>query len=148
MLCYSSYGSSEPGGFLIFLGIVFFIFGILQIILFFKVWVMTDNVRELKKHILKEKNDYAKLVMKGDLEEAAKMQIQYTVDSIFSAFIGCEERYASNYEAWEASYTKKYFDEKVSELETKLRAIGRENDMPEALKSFRTCYDIFMSGRV
>ncbi len=37
-------------GFSLFLGIVFVIIGILQIILFFKVWIMTNDVREIKNN--------------------------------------------------------------------------------------------------
>lgn len=35
-----------------FLAIIFIIFGVLQIILFFKMWVMTDNVKEIRDKIV------------------------------------------------------------------------------------------------
>ena len=41
--------SSGLNGWIIFYGIVFLIFAVLQIILFFKVWGMTNNVKKLKQ---------------------------------------------------------------------------------------------------
>ncbi len=38
------------------LGIVMLVFGILQIILFFKVWRMTNDIHIIKKHIHPDKN--------------------------------------------------------------------------------------------
>ena len=57
----TSYGpkpSSGVDGWIIFYGIVFLIFAVLQIILFFKVWGMTDDVKKLKqKFVETEKPD-------------------------------------------------------------------------------------------
>ncbi len=39
------------GGFTLFLSIVVLVFGILQIILFFKIWGMTTNVKSLLKEV-------------------------------------------------------------------------------------------------
>lgn len=52
---YSS-SSSETSGWLIFLGIVMIIWGILEIILFFKIWSMTNDVKKLKEDHFFEKN--------------------------------------------------------------------------------------------
>ena len=50
--------SSGVDGWIIFYGIVFLIFAVLQIILFFKVWGMTNNVKKLKqKFVETEKPD-------------------------------------------------------------------------------------------
>jgi len=51
-----------------FVEIIIVIFGILQIILFFKVWAMTNNVREIKKKIIQpDLTKDAKLAaIKGD----------------------------------------------------------------------------------
>lgn len=38
------------------LSIVMLVFGILQIILFFKVWGMTNNVRAIKEHVMPSQN--------------------------------------------------------------------------------------------
>ena len=37
-----------------FMAIVFLVFGILQIILFFKVWGMTNNVKKIKEAFLEK----------------------------------------------------------------------------------------------
>ncbi len=43
------------------LAVIIFIFGVLQIILFFKLWGMTNDVRALKKHFMpEEKNEKPK----------------------------------------------------------------------------------------
>ena len=42
--------------FLTFLSFVIFIFGILQIILFFKLWGMTNDIRTIRKHLIPEQN--------------------------------------------------------------------------------------------
>lgn len=51
--CFAS-GSSSDSDFITFLGIILFIWGILQIILFFKVWGMTNDIRDLKKDYFNE----------------------------------------------------------------------------------------------
>lgn len=55
--------------YIIILGIVMLIFGILQIILFFKLWGMTNNVRWIKRHLGKEEDqqrELMKAIHKGD----------------------------------------------------------------------------------
>lgn len=37
-----------------FVAFVVIVFGLLQLILFFKIWGMTNNVREIKEYICKE----------------------------------------------------------------------------------------------
>ena len=55
---YDSKPSSGVDGWIAFYGIVFLIFAVLQIILFFKVWGMTNNVKKLKqKFVETEKPD-------------------------------------------------------------------------------------------
>lgn len=54
------------------LAIIFVVFGVLQIILFFKVWSMTDDVKSIK-NILSSNDLKAKaqiLVLKGEMPEA------------------------------------------------------------------------------
>ena len=49
---YSSYGTSSP--FSEIIQIIMFIGGILEIILFFKIWGMTNNIKKLKKEYFSE----------------------------------------------------------------------------------------------
>lgn len=53
-----------------FLAIIVLVFGVLQIILFFKLWGMTNNVRKLTEHFAIG-SDYASI---GDKVRLAKMQ--------------------------------------------------------------------------
>lgn len=51
----------------IILALVFLVFGVLQIILFFKVWEMTNDVRKIKKQFITEsKEDIVKEIVKGN----------------------------------------------------------------------------------
>jgi hypothetical protein len=56
--CFAYYGdyssSYETPGWLVFTGIIMIIGGILEIILFFKIWNMTNNVKALKKDYFNE----------------------------------------------------------------------------------------------
>ena len=49
----ASYGDLETSGWLTFIGILMIAWGILEIILFFKIWGMTNNVRKLTNHFCK-----------------------------------------------------------------------------------------------
>lgn len=46
---YGDYGSSSSSGWLTFIGIIMIVGGILEIILFFKLWGMTNDIRAIKK---------------------------------------------------------------------------------------------------
>lgn len=49
-----SYSRSSSGGFMEFLGVIMLAWGILEIILFFKIWGMTNNVKAIKKGYFNE----------------------------------------------------------------------------------------------
>lgn len=51
-----------------FLSIVLLVFGVLQIILFFKLWGMTNDVKKIKERL--EKKDWLCSIMTGDKENA------------------------------------------------------------------------------
>ncbi len=52
---HDDYSSSSTSGWLIFMYIIFFIWGILEIILFFKVWGMTNDVKRLRSSLVDDK---------------------------------------------------------------------------------------------
>lgn len=54
-----------------FMAIVFLVFGILQIILFFKVWGMTNNVKKIKETFLEKDFPAEYLLVKPDLVKDA-----------------------------------------------------------------------------
>ena len=54
-----------------FMTIVFLVFGILQIILFFKIWGMTNNVKKIKEAFLEKDFPAEYLLVKPDLVKDA-----------------------------------------------------------------------------
>lgn len=62
---------------LTFISVLFIIFGVLQIVLFFKVWSMTNDVNRMKKHLLKEHadDDILKAIVSDNKELAKKLMI-------------------------------------------------------------------------
>lgn len=65
---YGDYSYSSPKfempGWLIFMGIIMFVWGVLEIILFFKIWGMTDDIREMKTNYFNEKKRTRKSMRK------------------------------------------------------------------------------------
>ena len=108
---YSSRSDSSP--FTIILAIIVFVFGILQIILFFKVWGMTNDVKQMKdKFVTPVKSNNATITyfgikaIKG--EEAAK---KYIVEEIIKEFSSCETTAFQKREVYEkklGDINKKY----------------------------------------
>ena len=48
-----------------FLTIILLIFGVLQIILFFKVWGMTNDIKEIRNKYLKDEDEKRRVNSKG-----------------------------------------------------------------------------------
>lgn len=70
-------------GFSLFLAIVFIIFGILQIILFFKVWIMTNDINKIKERACPDNlNVIRKLILKGDAGKAEEALIDSLISDI------------------------------------------------------------------
>ena len=66
-----------------FMTIVFLVFGILQIILFFKIWGMTNNVKKIKEAFLEKDFPAEYLLVKpylGDKEAARRMLLSMKYD--------------------------------------------------------------------
>lgn len=66
-----------------FLSIVLLVFGVLQIILFFKLWGMTNDVRKIHKKM--NADSYISCMMKGDKEGAYRI----AVDRLFQELEAC-----------------------------------------------------------
>lgn len=79
-----------------FLSIVLIIFGVLQIILFFKMWMMTNDVRKIKEK-LKCGNDrqweIRKAILRGDDNLAKELLMDCLMSDIekYSEFSGIDE---------------------------------------------------------
>jgi hypothetical protein len=91
-----SYSSSSSDGLLEFLGVLMLIWGLLEIILFFKVWGMTNDIKAIKKGYFNE-TDYHGVdesmikslrtdLILGNTDEAKKTLLKYFVDKIESSF--------------------------------------------------------------
>lgn len=90
---YSSYGSSSIWSEI--LHIIMFIGGILEIILFFKIWGMTNNIRKLKNDYFSEslpRNEYEKIdyirnnLMLGKTEKVKQALISNFINNVNSHY--------------------------------------------------------------
>ena len=92
---YGDYGysssSSEMSGWLTFLFLVMFVWGILEIILFFKIWGMTNDIKALKKDHFCEtqfegKNQMARFLRKnlvlGNKDAVKRILLQNFIDNL------------------------------------------------------------------
>lgn len=120
---------------LTFTGYVMIAFGILQIILFFKVWIMTDDVKKLKNELIGNTDDWTfrKAVLKGDKTLISKMLFnemfveikEYYNDSSPYAEDVKNKIFAENISKLKERYEKKYlkygieFPEAVSRIEVR-----------------------------
>lgn len=91
---------------LCFVSIVIIVFGILQIILFFKVWGMTNNVKSIESKLKKQKHSYEFYMLLGEKEKAFQVISTVLVDKLIKLrletygdekFIGLANEVISNY---------------------------------------------------
>ena len=87
------YGKTEPTSpFDVLLYIIFFVFGILQIILFFKVWGMTNNIKKIKKHVIGNyeeilDSNFRRLAYMGETEELKEKMINTFIHEVQEAYL-------------------------------------------------------------
>lgn len=105
-------------GLMQFTGIVIIAFGILQIILFFKVWGMTNNVKRIWKKI--DNKDFLSNAcisyIKGDLEETEKL-----ANEAFLQEVALLSKSSESYEGWLNGY---------KELKDKYTRLFKKIDKP------------------
>lgn len=84
-----------------FTGIVMIVFGILQIILFFKVWGMTNNIKRIWKKIDNKDflSDACVAYAKGDIEITEKL-----VNEAFIQEVALLYKSSESYEDWVNDY--------------------------------------------
>ena len=89
------YGEPELPGWLTFMGIIMIAWGILEIILFFKIWGMTNDIKALKKDHFNEtefetKSEMARYLRKnlllGNKENVKRILLQNFVDNVEHGF--------------------------------------------------------------
>ena len=85
------YGRSETSPANVILFIIILVFGILQIILFFKIWGMTNNIAKIKKHLIGDFDtitdyNYRRLAYSGDTRELKDRMIYYFINAVRKAY--------------------------------------------------------------
>ena len=140
----SAAGYGESSGFLTFIGIVMLVFGILQIVLFFKLWGMTNDIREIKKEFFKEDDLPEDIESKVDaLKTSLILGNKELVKSIFlKKFISRVERNFSRLPKGKDSLDKS-IEKYVEQLDEQFERIGE--DLPvyiENMKTYRDYYDL------
>lgn len=90
-------------GLIQFTGIVMIAFGILQIILFFKIWGMTNNVKRIWKKIDNKDflSDACVSYIKGNLEETERL-----ANEAFLQEVALLSKSSESYEDWIDNYIK------------------------------------------
>jgi hypothetical protein len=162
---YGQQSSSGINGWMIFCSIVIFVFAVLQIILFFKVWGMTDDVKKLKQKFvggeMPDSNEYIShkvmlLQLEGKDEDAFEF-LNHNLYNKFTAYIHhiaqltTPTKYSIKngecygyYENEEYNLSKSFEEKKMVEiesLEVYYHKIGKE--IPSYLKdlTFMSFYD-------
>ena len=154
-----SYSSQqvEMPGWLVVTAIIMITWGILEKILFFKVWGMTNDIRELKKDFFNEikyesqgqmKDSLRKKLILGDLEKVKKTFLIDFINSVESSF---EKMKALDYEKDEhGSYhmvsskeknLKKSIRPNINQLQKQFEMIGEE--VPDYIKRMETFQDYY-----
>lgn len=92
---YSSSPSTELPGWVTFAGFLMIAWGILEIILFFKIWGMTNDIRALKKDFFHKKTDESYYLMAknlrknlvlGNIEHVKKTLLTNFMDEIIKSY--------------------------------------------------------------
>lgn len=69
-------------GVLIITSVVIIVFGVLQIILFFKVWGMTNDVRKIKNNTINSFNEAHKQIILGNKDKAFEIYQRLYVEEL------------------------------------------------------------------
>ncbi len=141
---YSSYSSSDD--FSGFTTLLFIVFGLLNLILFFKIWGMTNNVKELKNDYKKinrcfessysnmySPTDLKKMLMTGNKEEYKA--------SVIINFCNHMEQIGTVIYANEAGRKGKSIRPDVEDLQKQFDVIGES--LPEYIQKLETLADYY-----
>lgn len=109
-------------GMLTFVGIVVIVFGVLQIILFFKVWGMTNDIKNINETINPSKEKYVKMIhlaiLEGNEQKAAELIYRCFINEVHDLFSTQQDVhiYKEQYKVLATSYQKK-----IKKLDYKLQ---------------------------
>lgn len=140
------------------ISIIFIVFGVLQIILFFKIWGMTNDVKAMKKDMFNENafssmDDMAQYIRKnivlGNTENVKRILLQNFMDNVENEYKIFLEGITEKDEKGE-SHTIQYTSEqimsmslidKVEHLQKQFNKIGEE--LPSYVRHMTTFGDFF-----
>lgn len=127
MLCYISSYSDEPSGLMTTFSIILIIWGILNIILFFKLWGACNDIKKL----LPNKDlGWQQLYLIGKKEEAAQAIIMKLVDDLNSMFEFELQRIENNmgarYQPVTTDFEPSYYAHLVEKADKLLSQIGAD----------------------
>jgi hypothetical protein len=124
----------------ILVGLILFAAAVLQIILFFKVWAMTNDVRELRAEHTPHRDtlfEVRKLLLLGDSKKVVDILVgRFAAKIKNSSYVGlsdyeCSEEMKKSIDA--------EFEKAKKELESSLKKVGVE--MPESIKRLKSGND-------
>lgn len=126
-----------------FIGIVMLIFGILQIILFFKVWNMCNNVQKLTDHFLGNEEvtaSFSNRIAAGDasVEESIRKQLAKDIEKLCKASEGLTEEDFARINGKTPEQAISDLKEKYKELFDKLN-----KPIPKELKNLHNIEDLW-----
>lgn len=108
-------------------GLLYLLFGIISLILFFKVWGMTNNVKKLTQHFLENKGNILteakKLYILGDYDAALNIYKQCFVDEVCTEFLRIYNAYSMKEGQKEGIY-QDFFEKRKSYYQKKLDKMG------------------------
>lgn len=127
---------NEPSSFVQLLMFIFLVWGILEVILFFKIWGMTKNVKNISNNILRTNTRelLRKYRLLGNKDKAAEILIQEFLNEMEKTIHSGSYNSGQNIE------------EEVAELEFQLAQL--EQKLPEKFKKLKTAGDYEKLGRL
>lgn len=130
---FAYYKNDFSSGYTPILIAVLSVWGILEIVLFFKIWGMTNNIKEIKDYqINNQRNCFRRCRLTGQNDKAA----EYLISEFFKKM---EWRVGNG----DFNHIEK-IQEEVSELEYRLSQCGV--NIPEGIKSLKTLGDFWDAG--
>lgn len=162
---YGDYSYSSPKlempGWLVFMSIVMIVWGILEIVLFFKVWGMTDNVKAMKKAHFNEMEFESKAeivrflrenLVLGNMENVKKILLKNFIDNLKRSYAKLpvggyekDENGVSQYVSYKEKNLKVSIRPYIESLQKQYDKIGEQ--MPvyiQRMETFGDYYKLFM----
>lgn len=123
MLCYSSY-SSGPEGWALFMILLFIAWGVLNIILFFKIWKACNDVKKIASNFSGANSPliWSDYLIFDKKEEAVKNVIHQLLSNLNKVYYGY------------MTTQPQYYDKEIEEAKRRLEIIGM-GELPEQLSS-------------